>query len=44
MKAFIYTVCKKLYNKTICGRHLLPWKVWSFVYDHCHRSVADPWG
>lgn len=39
MKAFIYTVCKKLRDK-----HLIPCKIWSFVYDHCHRSVADPWG
>lgn len=39
MKAFLYKICKKLYYK-----NLLPWKVWSFIYDHCHRSVYDPWG
>lgn len=39
MKALLYKICLKLKNK-----HLIPWALWSIVYDHCHRSVNDPWG
>lgn len=39
MRAILYKVCRVLYRK-----HLIPWGAWSFVYDHCHRAVSDPWG
>ena len=32
MRRFIYRICKKLYFKK-----LLPWAVWSPVYDKWHR-------
>ena len=35
MAKFIYKVCQKLHDKK-----LLPFSVWSFVYDHLHRKLA----
>lgn len=34
MIKLIYKVCRKLYFM-----HLIPWKVWSPVYDHLHAMI-----
>lgn len=35
LKMVIYNMCKTLYQKK-----LLPWFIWSPVYDHLHRDVT----
>ena len=35
MKKALYKVCRRLYF-----RHLLPWAVWSWVYDHTHKALT----
>lgn len=34
MRKLIYKIAHSLYKK-----HLLPWAVWSPIYDHFHRFV-----
>ena len=34
MKKMVYRLAQKMYQKK-----LLPWCVWSFVYDHCHKAM-----
>ena len=34
MKKTIYKLAKKMYE-----RKLLPWFIWSPIYDHCHKSL-----
>lgn len=38
MGALIYKVGKRLYSI-----HLIPWCVWSKIYDRFHRCVDDQW-
>lgn len=35
LKAVIYNVCK-----TLRGMKLLPWFIWSPVYDRCHKDAV----
>ena len=36
MRKLIFKLCQKLYF-----RHLIPWRIWSPVYDRWHRLAAD---
>lgn len=36
MRKLIFKACRRLYFL-----HLLPWKVWSPVYDRWHRLTFD---
>ena len=35
MKKALYKICRRLYF-----RHLLPWAVWSWVYDNTHKALT----
>lgn len=37
MRKMIFNVCRKLYFKGV-----IPWKVWSPVYDRWHRLALNP--
>ena len=38
MADVIYRICRKLNSM-----RLMPFGVWSFIYDRLHRKVKDPW-
>lgn len=38
MKKLIYNAARWLRN-----RRMLPWFVWSFIYDHTSKAASDKW-